>query len=89
MSPGYESPEAFRMALTERLRAKAARRGVPIETLRTKVFIERLLARLIHDERAPWSLKGGYSFELRYRPDARTTLDIAISGCRMLRAQTS
>lgn len=76
MSTTYESPESFRMALTDRLRAEAAKRGIPIETLRTKVFIERLLARLFHDERAPWLLKGGYSFELRYRPRARTTRDI-------------
>lgn len=76
MSPAYESAESFRQALTDRLRREAARRGVPVETLRTKVFIERLLARLFHDPLAPWLLKGGYSFELRYRPRARTTRDV-------------
>ncbi len=79
MSPAYESAEAFRQALTDRLRSEASRRGVPTETLRTKVFIERLLARLFHDPAATWVLKGGYSFELRYRPRARTTRDIDLS----------
>lgn len=76
MSPSYGSAESFRQALTDRLRREAARRGLPVETLRTKVFIERLLARHFHEPSAPWLLKGGYSFELRYRPRARTTRDI-------------
>jgi hypothetical protein len=79
LSPVYESAESFRQALTDRLRREATRRGIPVETLRTKVFIERLLARLFHAPNMPWLLKGGYSFELRYRPRARTTRDIDLS----------
>jgi hypothetical protein len=46
--------------------------------------MERLLARLFEDERGPWLLKGDYAFELRYRPNARTTrdLDLSVLGAR-------
>jgi predicted nucleotidyltransferase component of viral defense system len=75
----FDTPQAFRQALTARLRAEAAKRRVPVETLRTKVLIERLLARLFARPDPPWLLKGGYAFELRYRPKARTTRDIDLS----------
>lgn len=79
MARRFESAQAFRTSLETRLRSESSRRGVPVATLRTKVLIERLLARLFAREDAPWLLKGGYSFELRYRPRARTTKDIDLS----------
>lgn len=75
----FESPQSFRRSLEDRLRREAQRRGVPMATLRTKVLMERLLARLFSRADAPWLLKGGYTFELRYRPRARTTKDIDLS----------
>ena len=73
------SPQAFRRSLEDRLRGEAERRGVPMATLRTKLLMERLLARLFSRADAPWLLKGGYTFELRYRPRARATKDIDLS----------
>jgi len=52
---------------------------VPRNTLRLKLMIERLPARLFARPNAPWLLKGGYAMELRYRPIARTTRDIDLS----------
>jgi hypothetical protein len=75
----FDTPQAFRQALTVRLRTEASKRTVPVDTLRTKVLIERLLARLFAEPDAPWLLKGGYAFELRYRPKARTTRDIDLT----------
>lgn len=79
MASKYESPQAFRQALDERLRKEHFRSGIPQDTLRKKVLIERLLARLFARADAPWLLKGGYAFELRFRPRARTTRDIDLS----------
>lgn len=52
MKDRYANAAAFRQALEERLRTIAAERGVPLEGLRLKVAIERLLARLFADARA-------------------------------------
>ncbi len=79
MASKYESPQAFRQALDERLRKEHFRSGIPQDTLRKKVLLERLLARLFARTDAPWLLKGGYAFELRFRPQARTTRDIDLS----------
>ena len=79
MKDRYVNAGAFRQALEERLRTIAAERGVPLEGLRLKVAIERLLARLFADARAPWLLKGGYSMELRFRPRARSTRDVDLA----------
>lgn len=67
------------MSLEERLKSLHAETGVPLQSLRLKVVIERLLARLFLTPRPPWLLKGGYAMELRYRPRARTTRDIDLS----------
>jgi hypothetical protein len=75
----YADAGAFRQALEERLRAEAGVRGVPINDLRLKVVMERLLARLFMRSDAPWLLKGGYAMELRYRPQARTTRDLDLT----------
>lgn len=65
--------------MEERLKQVAAQRGIQINSLRLKVVIERLLARLFAHTDPPWLLKGGYAMELRYRPRARTTKDIDLS----------
>ncbi len=79
MTRKFNDPIAFKQALADRLRTEATKRGVQLETLRTKLIIERLLARLFAQPNAPWLLKGGYSFELRYRPNARTTKDVDLT----------
>lgn len=79
MARNFSSPAAFRQALERRLKNLSAERGVPLNTLRLKLMIERLLARLFARPNPPWLLKGGYAMELRYRPHARTTKDIDLS----------
>lgn len=79
MAKSFASPMAFKTSLEARLRTVAAQRNVPINTLRLKLVIERLLARLFVRQNPPWVLKGGYAMELRYRPRARTTRDIDLT----------
>lgn len=79
MAKSFSSAAAFRMSLEERLRQAATQRGIPINSLRLKVVMERLLARLFADDKSPWLLKGGYAMELRYRPRARATKDIDLA----------
>jgi len=79
MAKTFKTATAFRQALEQRLKTTAEARGVPLNTLRLKLTIERLLARLFASADAPWLLKGGYAMELRYRPNARTTKDIDLS----------
>ena len=61
------------------MKHSATESGMPLNTLRLKVVIERLLARLFAAKDPPWLLKGGYAMELRYRPRARTTKDVDLS----------
>jgi len=75
----FASPTAFRQALETRLKKMADERGVPLNTLRLKLMLERLLARLFAAPEPRWLLKGGYAMELRFRPRARTTKDIDLS----------
>ena len=75
----FANPAAFRQALEARLKKMADERGVPLNTLRLKLMLERLLARLFAAPKPRWLLKGGYAMELRYRPKARTTKDIDLS----------
>ena len=79
MAKSFASPAAFKASLEARLKTLAAQRGIPLNTLRLKLVIERLLARLFASPNPPWLLKGGYAMELRYRPRARTTRDIDLS----------
>lgn len=67
------------MSLEERLKTLQIESGLPLSSLRLKVVIERLLARLFAVVNPPWLLKGGYAMELRYHPRARTTKDIDLS----------
>ena len=79
MAKTFKTGAAFRQALEQRLKTAAEERGVPLNTLRLKLTIERLLARLFAKPEPPWLLKGGYAMELRYRPNARTTKDVDLS----------
>ncbi|MCL2645565.1 MAG: nucleotidyl transferase AbiEii/AbiGii toxin family protein [Phycisphaerales bacterium] len=79
MIKSFASPAAFKTSLEARIRTIAGQRDVPINTLRLKLVIERLLARLFSQKNPPWVLKGGYAMELRYRPRARTTRDIDLT----------
>ena len=75
----YSSEGAYRRALEDRLRARAQEMGLPLQRLRTRLAMERLLARLFATGREPWLLKGGYAFELRFAPRARTTRDVDLN----------
>ncbi|HKQ47597.1 MAG TPA: nucleotidyl transferase AbiEii/AbiGii toxin family protein [Phycisphaerae bacterium] len=79
MAKSFGTPAAFKQALEARLKKAADARGVPVNSLRLKFVIERLLARLFAKPSPPWLLKGGYALELRYRPKARTTTDIDLT----------
>jgi hypothetical protein len=79
MGKSFTSAAAFRTSLEARLKQLSAQSGAPLNSLRLKVVIERLLARLFRTSDPPWLLKGGYAMELRYRPRARTTKDIDLS----------
>jgi hypothetical protein len=79
MAKSFATPAAFKASLEARIKAIATQRGIPINTLRLKLVIERLLARLFAQANPPWVLKGGYAMELRYRPRARTTRDIDLT----------
>jgi nucleotidyltransferase AbiEii toxin of type IV toxin-antitoxin system len=79
MAKSFASGAAFKTSLEARLKALASQRNVPLNTLRLKLIIERLLARLFLRPNPPWLLKGGYAMELRYRPKARTTRDIDLT----------
>lgn len=82
MARTFASPGAFRRSLEDRLRKAAAERRVSLDSIRLKLVMERLLARLFEKPHPAWLLKGGFAMELRYRPRARTTrdLDLSITG---------
>lgn len=75
----FKTAGAFKTSLESRLKALAEERNVPLHTVRLKVVIERLLARLFHAAAPVWLLKGGFAMELRYRPRARTTKDVDLT----------
>jgi predicted nucleotidyltransferase component of viral defense system len=74
----YHDAAAFRQALEQRLRTRAAGDGARLARDRKRVAFDRLLARL--DEVAPndWLLKGGFALDLRLHDRARTTRDVDI-----------
>lgn len=74
----YRDAAAFRQALEQRLRTRAAGDGTRLARARKRVAFSRLLARL--DEAAPgrWLLKGGFALDLRLSERARATLDVDI-----------
>lgn len=72
----YESANAFRTALEQRLKNEAQATGVALLRLRKRVAFERFLARLATSESSGWVLKGAFALELRLGLRARTTKDI-------------
>lgn len=72
----YETPEALRMALEQRLGNQSDESGVGIDRLRRRVIFERIVARLQVTHPGCWVLKGGMAIEVRLRDDARLTKDI-------------
>ncbi len=75
----YQTARAFRAALEERLKRTAQSSGVDLMRLRRQVAFDRILARLFAEPSPPWTLKGGYSFELRLGAAARATNDLDLT----------
>jgi hypothetical protein len=74
----YNTAEAFRTALEERLTKAALIERVQPNHLRRQLSFDRLLARLFREKTVPWVLKGGYALELRFKT-ARSTVDIDLT----------
>ena len=72
----YETAEALRMALEQRLNNRSRETGISLDRLRRRVVFERIVARLAHAEPGRWVLKGGMALEVRLRDQARLTKDI-------------
>jgi hypothetical protein len=72
----YETAEAFRTALEQRLKNEAEASGMALMRLRKRVAFERFLARLAASEPSGWVLKGAFALELRLGLRTRTTKDI-------------
>ena len=83
-SPPYDSPAAFRRALTDRLRAIASPRGPwPLPDLQRQFAYDRLLVRLY--ERDPdWIVKGATALLAR-QIAARHTVDVDVYRAASLR----
>ena len=60
---GYETPQALRRALEDRLPAQIRRDGGDVQRLRRQTAFDRLRCRLFHETNPPWLLKGGYARE--------------------------
>jgi hypothetical protein len=75
----YQTAEAFRTALEQRLKNEAEESGVALMRLRKRVAFERFLARLAASESGGWVLKGAFALELRLGIRTRTTKDIDLA----------
>jgi len=76
----YDTAEAFRAALDQRIRNEATTTGLPVMRLRKRVAFERFLARLAIAEPGSWVLKGAFALELRLGVRTRMTKDIDLAG---------
>ncbi len=74
----YGDASAFRQALEQRLRDRAAGDGARLARDRKRVAFDRLLARLVATAPDRWLLKGGFALDLRLAERARTTRDVDI-----------
>jgi predicted nucleotidyltransferase component of viral defense system len=74
----YGDAAAFRQALEQRLRTRAAGDGARLARDRKRVAFDRLLARLVEAAPERWLLKGGFALDLRLANRARTTRDVDI-----------
>ncbi|RDI74410.1 Nucleotidyl transferase [Gaiella occulta] len=72
----YGDAAAFRQALEQRLRARAAGDGARLARDRKRVAFDRLLARLNEVAPGDWLLKGGFALDLRLADRARATRDV-------------
>jgi predicted nucleotidyltransferase component of viral defense system len=72
----YETAEAFRTALEQRLKNEAEASGIALMRLRKRAAFERFLARLAASESSGWVLKGAFALELRLGLRTRATKDI-------------
>jgi hypothetical protein len=72
----YETPQALRMALEQRLLARSEATGVSLDRLRRRVLFERIIARLVASEPGQWVVKGGMAIEVRLSDEARLTKDL-------------
>ncbi|MCP9486309.1 MAG: nucleotidyl transferase AbiEii/AbiGii toxin family protein [Gaiellaceae bacterium MAG52_C11] len=74
----YRDAAAFRQALEQRLKARAAGDGARIARDRKRVAYDRLLARLNAAAPDRWLLKGGFALDLRLHERARATRDVDV-----------
>ncbi len=72
----YQTPQALRAALEQRLLSQSEATGVALDRLRRRVVFERVVARLHIAEPGRWVLKGGMALEVRLADRARLTKDI-------------
>lgn len=72
----YETPDAFRQALEERLRQRERETGEPLVRMRKRLVFERCMVRLQKKMDSPWIVKGGFALELRLGLRARMTKDL-------------
>ncbi len=79
MMDRYATSEAFRAALEDRLKNRAADTGTALDRLRRRVVFERLLARLEVAMPGQWVVKGAMALEIRLSDRARRTKDIDLA----------
>ncbi len=84
----YPTPDRFRTALEDRLRARARGRQLPVARLRKEVVFDRLLARLLVVAPDRWILKGGLALDYRLGERARTTKDMDVGRQDTVEAST-
>lgn len=72
----YRTAAAFRTALEEQLRGRAAKTGASLSRVRKHVVFDRLLARLVQAAPGRWVLKGALALDLRLGSRARATKDM-------------
>lgn len=72
----YDTPQALRMALEQRLLNQSEESRISLDRLRRRVVFERIVARLEVAEPGQWVLKGGMALEVRIPDAARLTKDI-------------
>lgn len=75
----YGDAAAFRQALEDRLRRRAAGVGVRVARDRKRVAFDRFLARPTAVAPERWLLKGGFALELRLVDRAGATKDIDLA----------
>lgn len=77
MSPPreYKTPQAFKVAIEDRIRRRSAASGLPMNRVRQRFIMERFLARISQQFGTAFVLKGGLALELRLA-EARSTKDI-------------